>query len=814
MAVNLSFIGGAGWQFLDNNGNPLSGGKVYTYAAGTTTPQTTYTGRNGVTPNTNPIILDSAGRTPEQIWSTEGLLYKYVVATSTDIVIRTWDNIGGSVVASNLATDLADTSDDSKGDALIGFKQSGPAGFLSGAVARTVNDKLQEFISVKDFGAVGDGVTDDTAAIQAAINAAIYNGSVSQSTGAKKTVRIPAGNYVISDTIQLGYGTSFSSVVVEGDGYRYRNASNFNGTCITVTFSDRPAFNVQGARGTVIRGIGFTGLLVNYIDTNNMGANTAPLIDDTVAANWNDPALSTTQDSRYAPYAAITIDAYSGVKPATSYPNVNYPAFLGAVTQYGKNYSSDVLIEDVYVQGFTVAVANQPCDADGNGDFTLLRRCYFEKCKWGVSVGNTQSRNVRIEQLKASRMFSVLTNNQHGRQQGKFGGEIADLTIFGAINIFQFGSFYAGPITFTNLYAESLWRLGDQAATSSNEVAFVFNACEFSLTAQIDARGVPATVLGGRQNVGSFVFNGCVFSGYPSVVSMNFSGLEFRGGTFFRNDTRTNAYEQFAHNATCGGLVLSSLNNPEYSDLRSKFYNLDTGAVEPVTARTALWRAGTRKNCIPFYAMNVGASSEVYDSFVSVTKYFSGVTSKSSLSSLTLSDKTLTGTFSARADWAYMNDGPLPGDVIWDDETGMVFFVRSRTGTTFIAEAQNNYKDNGSGGFTTVTAFSTSSGNLYFRNSRLYTPTYYLRGDTTAGNTTISNVARDDGYAAWFDAQIAVNDAFAIRATQDRWLSNANPFIAARDQSVPSITLVSATGLRTETRIRFDLFIRQPPPNV
>ena len=104
MAVNLSFIGGAGWQFLDNNANPLSGGKIYTYAAGTTTPLVTYTARDGLTPNSNPIILDAAGRTPQQIWSTEGLLYKYVVADANNVIIRTWDNIGSPQSASNFAS--------------------------------------------------------------------------------------------------------------------------------------------------------------------------------------------------------------------------------------------------------------------------------------------------------------------------------------------------------------------------------------------------------------------------------------------------------------------------------------------------------------------------------------------------------------------------------------------------------------------------------------------------------------------------------------------------------------------------------------
>lgn len=198
MAVNLSFIGGAGWQFFDNNGLPLAGGKIYTYAAGTTTPLVTYTARDGVTPNTNPIILDSAGRTPAQIWSTEGLLYKYVVATANDVVLRTWDNIGGSTVASDLAQDLASTTDNAEGDALIGFKQSGPAGFLAGAVARTVNTKLQDYVSVKDFGATGNGSTDDTAAINAAIAALSGRNSIG--------LFFPEGVYKVTSSINVNRG--------------------------------------------------------------------------------------------------------------------------------------------------------------------------------------------------------------------------------------------------------------------------------------------------------------------------------------------------------------------------------------------------------------------------------------------------------------------------------------------------------------------------------------------------------------------------------------------------------------------------------
>lgn len=95
MAVFLSPVGGAAAQFFNNNGVILSGGKLYTYAAGTTTPQTAYTSSSGVTAHTNPIILDSAGRVPGgEIWINSPP-YKFVLNTSADVLIATYDNITG-----------------------------------------------------------------------------------------------------------------------------------------------------------------------------------------------------------------------------------------------------------------------------------------------------------------------------------------------------------------------------------------------------------------------------------------------------------------------------------------------------------------------------------------------------------------------------------------------------------------------------------------------------------------------------------------------------------------------------------------------
>jgi hypothetical protein len=254
MAVNLSPVGGVAGQFFDNNGNPLSGGKIFTYAAGTTTNQVTYTSATGLTAHSNPIILDSGGRVPSgEIWLTDGLQYKFVIQSSTNQLIGTFDNISGinsnfvnytiqeeiqTATAGQTVFTLTTMSYSPATNSLSVFVDGvnqyeggsysyietnsttvtftaglhvgaevkfttavftagsvgnaanvtyDPAGL--GAVPTNVQAKLRETVSVKDFGAVGDGVVDDRAALQTAADYAI---------SAQKTLYFPAGNYYVN----------------------------------------------------------------------------------------------------------------------------------------------------------------------------------------------------------------------------------------------------------------------------------------------------------------------------------------------------------------------------------------------------------------------------------------------------------------------------------------------------------------------------------------------------------------------------------------------------------------------------------------
>jgi hypothetical protein len=108
--VTLSIFAGVGAQLFDDAGNVLTGGKIYTYAAGTTTPLASYTSSTGNTAHPNPIILNAAGRVPTgEIWLDASKLYKFVVTTFADVLIATYDNVGGSFNVTGIIANFTGT---------------------------------------------------------------------------------------------------------------------------------------------------------------------------------------------------------------------------------------------------------------------------------------------------------------------------------------------------------------------------------------------------------------------------------------------------------------------------------------------------------------------------------------------------------------------------------------------------------------------------------------------------------------------------------------------------------------------------------
>lgn len=204
----------------------MANGYVYTYAAGTTTnPKDTYTTAAGNVANANPIRLDSNGEA-EIFW--DGA-YNIAVHDANDALVYTVDNY---IEPSSLIASLRSDMSASTGAGLIGWCLNGISSFK-----RWVIEKLADVISVKDFGAVGDGVADDSAAIQAAINSGkalwwpdgTYRLASSVSTDQTK-LRWYSRKAVILSDVASGYAitlgtTSASKYDLLIDGLRFERSS-------------------------------------------------------------------------------------------------------------------------------------------------------------------------------------------------------------------------------------------------------------------------------------------------------------------------------------------------------------------------------------------------------------------------------------------------------------------------------------------------------------------------------------------------------------------------------------------------------------
>jgi hypothetical protein len=222
MAVSLSQYAGAGAQFFDNNGNPLAGGLIYTYAAGTTTPAATYTTYTGGTANANPIVLDSAGRTPAQIWLTSGSSYKFVLQTSLGVTIKTDDNIFASF-------ELA--------------KEIGIAvGLGAGSVATNIavgDTALDSNTTGSNNTAAGyNALTSNTDGIQ---NVAVGSQALDANTGGDYNVAV--GYDALSAATTANYNT--------GVGYRALNAAT-TGANNTAIGADALLVNQTGASNVAV----------------------------------------------------------------------------------------------------------------------------------------------------------------------------------------------------------------------------------------------------------------------------------------------------------------------------------------------------------------------------------------------------------------------------------------------------------------------------------------------------------------------------------------------------------------------------------
>jgi len=191
-------------QFTTAAGVPLSGGKVYTFIAGTTTPQATFTDYTGATPNTNPVILDSRGEA--NIWL-GGALYKFRLTDANDVEIWTVDYISAptSSVSAVLSGNVTIDSD-TPGPALK-ITQTGTGPVLR--VQDSADPDATPFV-IDNAGNVGIGTAVPTAQLEA--TGAAKLGSLTL-TGSPLPVASGGTGAVDPATARANLGTAASGAV-------------------------------------------------------------------------------------------------------------------------------------------------------------------------------------------------------------------------------------------------------------------------------------------------------------------------------------------------------------------------------------------------------------------------------------------------------------------------------------------------------------------------------------------------------------------------------------------------------------------------
>jgi hypothetical protein len=285
-------------QFFSTAGVPLVGGKLYTYAAGTTTPLATYTSQSGATANTNPIILDSRGEA--NVWLSSAA-YKLKLTTPADVEIWTVDNVGS-------------------GD------QFGTSQFLSSVSG---SDTITANVASPNFTAYAAGQMFNFVA--AAANTTTSVTLNLNSLGVKSVTKQGSTALAVGD-IKIG---QLVSVVYDGTRFQLVGAISLSAPPpIGNTTPNTGAFTTLSATSTV-SGAGFTSYLAS-----------PPAIGGTAPGTGKFTTLTATSDvysTQDASPASVVLSSYDSTSTTSAYSNLQLRRGRGTSSAPTAVASNDVL---------------------------------------------------------------------------------------------------------------------------------------------------------------------------------------------------------------------------------------------------------------------------------------------------------------------------------------------------------------------------------------------------------------------------------------------------------------------------------------
>lgn len=281
--------------FADANGAPLAGGFVYTYAAGTTTPQNSYTDSTGITPAANPVVLDSAGRAT--IWLSGS--YKIVVKDSLGNTIVTTDNITSTGDMTKAVYDAANVAEQVVGltatqtftnKSTSTLPSSGLSANSVANMAAVVNSMVGGCINKFRNGTFDVWQRGTSGTITAGSPAYAADGFIVSSTGANITwARASANNFGCSYYLALTGATSVSDSYVKQriESLLAQQLFSNSSTAVNVTFQCA-IYNNTGASITPTITVKHATLQDNWgatvTDVNGVNLQACPAANTTVCA--------------------------------------------------------------------------------------------------------------------------------------------------------------------------------------------------------------------------------------------------------------------------------------------------------------------------------------------------------------------------------------------------------------------------------------------------------------------------------------------------------------------------------------------------
>ncbi len=410
-----------------------------------------------------------------------------------------------------------------------------PAG--TGAVATTVQSKLRESVSVKDFGAVGDGVTDDTAAIAAALLA-----------GSGKKVYVPAGTYKITSTLTVPTSTYFY-----GTGL---------GSSIIQYTSNIPIITAQGS-GTKTR---ISGFYLAFSSAQPIGNTNALGIN---VQNFDESSMDNLMINNC--YSGIYCGASSGISPNYIYSSTLRDIRIEGYSGYGlylstvaANNSGNVL-QNIYIVN-TSTTTPVTCGAYINAwDDGVINQINIEQCQPSAApmiisgCNNLTINAIHFEAITYAVDFGAMISIQASRVN------ITGLSVlsctYTATNIASICSLGGtGYVTGGQVVLQNVMDRGNTITSTNKSVFYSSSASSTARLIGATLNGFTAGLSGGLgtflQNDNAFVFSsgGASFNDYREGTWTPVQGAGLTVvGAFSSSGTYTKVGRQVCINGVVSG---------------------------------------------------------------------------------------------------------------------------------------------------------------------------------------------------------------------------------------------------------------------